>query len=259
MWLEPYATLSLQGGMLVPTARYDAIAAWYDTTVRSGLLFGDVVLVSLFDLIGDVAGCSLCDLACGQGRIARELARRGARVVGVDLSSELIAIAQRDERTEGLGITYLVDDAEHLVQLGEAQFDGIVCNLALMDIPDLAAAARAISRILHPGGWLVFSITHPCFEAPHAQWLHDADGTLSRAISQYFQEGEWFSTNKEGVRGQVGAQHRMVSTYLNTFVAAGFNLEHIAEPHVTGELAVRMPAYCTVPPFMLMCWIKPST
>ncbi len=240
------------------TARYDAIAAWYDTTVRSGSLFGDVVLVSLFDLIGDVADCSLCDLACGQGRIARELARRGARVIGVDLSAELIAIARRDERVEALGVTYLVDDAQQLVQVGDTQFDGVVCNLALMDIPDLAAVTHTIWRILRPGGWLVFSITHPCFEAPHAQWLHHAEGAI-RAISQYFQEGEWFSTNKEGVRGQVGAQHRMVSTYLNTFVAAGFNLERVVEPQVTGELAVRMPAYCTVPPFMLMRWIKPST
>lgn len=93
-------------------ASYDAIASWYDTTVRSGNLAGDVVLASVFDLIGDVQHRSVCDLACGQGRIARQLARRGAKVVGIDLSAELIAVAQHDEAREPLGITYLVDDAE---------------------------------------------------------------------------------------------------------------------------------------------------
>ena len=61
---------------------YDEIAAWYDNTVREGSLLHDLVLPTLFDLIGNVEGLRICDLACGQGVVARHLAKNGAVVVG---------------------------------------------------------------------------------------------------------------------------------------------------------------------------------
>ncbi len=237
-------------------AAYDAIAGWYDACVRASALAGDVVLPPMFGLIGDMQGQAICDLACGQGRIARELARRGARVTGIDLSTELIAIARRDEGAEPLGITYVVDDAEGLASVADASFDGVVCNLALMDISDLAATIGTVWRILRRPGWFVCSITHPCFEAPHAEWRTGPDGSISREISTYFEEGRWFSHNKQGVRGQVGAQHRTLSTYINTVVDAGFAIEHMIEPRADGEAAIRVPGYRVVPAFMLLRCVK---
>ena len=46
----------------------------------------------------------------------------------------------------------------------DGAFDGIACNMALHDIPDLAACARATARVLRPGGWFAFAVTHPCLE-----------------------------------------------------------------------------------------------
>ena len=157
------SSLLVPGDAIVTNADYDAIASWYDATVRSGSLAGDLVLPHLFDLGGDVRDRSICDLACGQGRVARALAQRGAIMVGVDLSAELIAIARRDETAEPLGITYLIDDAQQLALVDDAQFDGVVCNLALMDIPDLPATVHAVRRVLRAGGCFVFSTTHPSF------------------------------------------------------------------------------------------------
>ena len=236
--------------------RYDAIAEWYDATIRDAQFAGDLVLSHVFDLIGDIAGRSVCDLGCGQGRVTRELARRGASVVGIDLSSQLINIAQRDEDAQPLGITYIVDDAECLATIDDAMFDGVICNLALMDIPDLAATLETVQRVLRPSGWFVFSITHPCFEAPHAEWRTRDDGTISREISIYFEEGLWFSRNSRGVRGQVGAQHRMLATYLNTLAQSGFVLEQLVEPRATAATNASVPGYRVVPPFMLIRCIK---
>jgi len=235
------------GGKDMPTS-YDAIAAWYDGMVRSDSLAGDRMLQHFFDLIGPVDGQQICDLACGQGHVARALARRGAHVTGIDLSSQLIAIARRDEANDPLGITYIVDDAITLASLGDACCDGVICNLALMDIPDLAATFGAVWRILRPAGWFVFAITHPCFEAPHAQWRSSADGTTSREIVTYFTEGFWRSDNPHGVRGQVGAYHRTLATYVNTLLQSGFIIERMAEPQVTG--AAREPGYRVVPPWL---------
>lgn len=234
------------------TAAYDSIAGWYDAQVRADTFVGDIVLPSLFDLVDDVHGLVVCDLACGQGRVARELARRSACVTGVDISTALIAIAQHDEAVESLGINYVVDDATMLTKLANAQFDGVVCNLALMDMPDLPAVLAAVRRVLRPTGWFVFSITHPCFEAPHARWNEHPDGSVSRELFDYFTEGFWRSDSPSGVRGQVGAQHRTLSTYMNTLAQTGFIVERVLEPQPTGEMAERVPGYRIVPPFLLV-------
>jgi len=52
-------------------------------------------------------GEGICDLACGQGWVARELARGGAQVTGLDLAPNLLALARRSEEQEPLGIVYV--------------------------------------------------------------------------------------------------------------------------------------------------------
>ena len=52
-----------------------------------------------------------------------------------------------------------------------ASFDLVVCNMALMDIKDYAAAIREAARVLKPGGEFVFSILHPCFITAGSGWI----------------------------------------------------------------------------------------
>lgn len=236
----------------MPAATYDAIATWYDTVVRSTSLAGDLVMSHLFPLLGDISDQRICDLAGGQGRLSRALRQTGAAVIGVDISTQLIAIAQRDEAADPLGVTYLVDDATTLTKLPDEAFDGVVCNLALMDIPDLAATCQAVWRILRPAGWFVFSITHPCFQSPHALWHTASNGTISREVFSYFDEGFWRSDNPQGVRGQVGAHHRMLSTYLTTLLQSHFVIDHLSEPQPMSAEPVAVPGYRVIPAFMLV-------
>lgn len=72
---------------------YDGIAEWYAKRVKEGGA-GAWAFPALLTLIGDIRGQQVCDLGCGEGRMARLLARRGAQVVGVDLSAALIHTAQ---------------------------------------------------------------------------------------------------------------------------------------------------------------------
>jgi ubiquinone/menaquinone biosynthesis C-methylase UbiE len=59
---------------------YDEIADWYDAQVRDSLLpFHTVAIAALLELMGDIHGQEVCDLACGQGILSRELARRASR------------------------------------------------------------------------------------------------------------------------------------------------------------------------------------
>jgi ubiquinone/menaquinone biosynthesis C-methylase UbiE len=153
----------------------------------------------------------------GQGWVARELAQRGAQVIGLDLAPNLLGLAQRYEEQEPLGIRYMQGDAQMAEGLHDQQFTGFVCVLALITLADLQATLLSIRRILQPGGWLDFAIPHPYFETPHAQWtsLPDPDHPLGRIVTGYFDERQWFSLNPDGVRSRVGDYHRMLSTYLN--------------------------------------------
>jgi ubiquinone/menaquinone biosynthesis C-methylase UbiE len=239
-------------GMPVNHASYDDIAEWYDSYLRENPIYHEIVLPNLLELAGEMDGQTICDLACGQGWIARALARRGAQVTGVDLAEQLLVLARRYEEREPLGIEYLQDDAQRAQTLTEASFDGTTCILALMTIPDLEAVFRTVRRILKPGGWFVFAITHPCFETPHAGWLRTDEGTVVRTVGGYFHERFWTSCNPGGVRGRVGEHHRMLSTYLNTLIATGFALEHMREPAARGKRAEQVPGEREVPSLLVL-------
>lgn len=239
-------------------AAYDEIADWYDEIVRAGPLSPahDFVVPALLDAAGEMPG-RVCDIACGQGVVSRALARRGASVVGVDISEKLLAIARRYEREETLGITYLLDDARTLRALDDASVDGAVCSMALMDISDLDACLRSVVRILRPGGRFVFSLVHPCFLPPGSpRWTDEEDGSTSLRVSRYFEEGFWRSDNPHGVRGKVGSHHRTLGTYVNALTRAGFRIKRLDEPRATGELAERIPGYLEVPPFLIARCVK---
>lgn len=215
---------------------YDEIAAWYDTWVGDQAMSEDPYYPTVEALMGNVAGLRVCDVACGQGRVSRHLADRGARVVGVDLSEKLLEIARRYEESQPRGVEYLHANAHTLDGLADASFDGAVCHMALMDIPDLAGTLRSIARILRPGGWFVFAILHPCYHTALSGEMETPDGVV-RTIGRYFQEGHWRSESRPGPPGKVGAYHRTLSTYLNTLTDAGFMVERLAEPRAGGELS----------------------
>ena len=235
-------------------AEYDGIADWYDEAIRTGpqSFNHGLVIPTLMGLIGDLEGRRVCDLACGQGVVARLLARRGAETTGVDISRRLLDIARRYERDEPLGLSYVLGDAQNLEKIEDASFDGVVCNLGLMDIPDLNACLRSVARALRPRGWFVFSVTHPCFLTPHSpRWTRDEGGAISLEVNGYFAEGYWRSHSPNGIRGKVGSYHRTLSSYVNALTTAGLELEQLDEPRAAGTVAERFPGYLEVAPFLV--------
>ena len=212
-------------------ARYDEFAEWYEQWI------GDAppLIAAQDGLLPAVAGARVLDLACGQGRMSRYLARRGADVVGVDVSAAMVGTA----RAAGpAGITYLCADVTRAPTWWDGRpFDGCTCELALMDIDDLAGALATVAAVLRPGGWFVASVMHPCFPGNgrgQSSWPPGGG---------YEREGWWTSPghNPEGVRIRVGATHRKLSTILNALHDAGLEAERFAEP----------PAPVPVPTYLL--------
>ena len=126
---------------------------------------------SFLKLIGELAGKKVIDLACGEGFFTRKLKQRGAaKVVGVDISREMIAFAHAQESQSPLGIDYLEEDAR---ATGPRQdFDLAVAAWLLVyahDREELGVMCRGLARRLKPGGRLATLTTNPhlySFERP---------------------------------------------------------------------------------------------
>jgi len=216
------------------TARYDLIADFYLGVVGDQVI--DPSAATLLDLLGEVRGMRVLDLACGQGRVTRELVRRGAVAVGVDISEVLLDGARGAETDEPLGITYLKADAGSAGALAGETFDAVVCNHGLADIDDLDGTLATVARVLRGGGRFVFSILHPCFPG----WDDDAPSSWPRG-GGYHAEGWWLARNP-GIRGKAGSNHRTVSTYLNSAVHHHLAIEEVAEPAPGPNLRARQQA-----------------
>jgi len=129
------------------------------------------------------------DLGCGEGATTRLLARRGAKVTGIDLSPRMITLAQQEEAREPLHIDYRVASYAARTAFPAERFEAAVSTMALMDSADFAAAARETFRLLKPASPFIFSVLHPCFVTPGIRWLQDENGDQTELIvSRYFDE-----------------------------------------------------------------------
>lgn len=227
------------------TARYDDVADFYSSVSSDD--HESPVTVALRNLLGEIEGRDVLDLACGQGTLTRVLARYGANVVGVELSAAMINKAREIERTEPLGIHYVQADASDSDTLAGHSFDSVVCNFGLSDIDDLDPTLANVRRVLAPGGVFAFAILHPCFAGETG-----VSGSWPSGAS-YYDEGWWRADGERStLRRQVGANHRMLSTYFNTLRRHGLILDQIAEPPPPAEWSDTRPVASRFPVFLVV-------
>jgi ubiquinone/menaquinone biosynthesis C-methylase UbiE len=98
------------------------------------------------------AGERVLDVACGTGNTALMARARGAEVTGLDLTPELLAVAERRAAEEAVdGIVWKHGDAEDL-PFADASFDVVVSSCGLMFAPDHQKVADEVARVTKPGG-----------------------------------------------------------------------------------------------------------
>lgn len=146
------------------TPEYDALTRAYQRS--KGLPFRVYSEIpDHLELLGDVRGLRVLDLACGEGFYTRRIRERGAaRALGVDLSPEMIALARQQEHANPMGVDYLVASAEALPGAGlcaPGSFDVVSAAYLLNCAPDRMALQRmtnAIAQCLIPGGRFVATL-----------------------------------------------------------------------------------------------------
>jgi ubiquinone/menaquinone biosynthesis C-methylase UbiE len=214
----------------------------------------------LLAMLGDIAGKTMLDLGCGDGGYARALARRGALVTAVDGSARMIEIARERAQAENLDIRFVQANANALHNLKSDEWDTVIAPMSLMDVEDYAGAIAEVRRVLHRGGELIMSITHPCFSAPLSRWVRDRDGSLVMfAVDRYFERVAWNETITPAFRGPALRRHRPLEDYLAAPLANGLRLLAFHEPSVTAEelqLSRRFRKLARIPYFLFMRWAR---
>jgi 2-polyprenyl-3-methyl-5-hydroxy-6-metoxy-1,4-benzoquinol methylase len=225
---------------------WDANAGFWDERMGEGNdFFRTLLWPALERLVGSCSGARILDVACGNGVTSRRLAALGAKVVAVDFSEALIALAK--ERSRGAAVDHRVVDAtdhDALVALGDEPFDVAVCNMGLMDMADIHPLMRALRRLLKAGGRFVFSVMHPCFNNPttvQMSELEDREGTISTTysvkVSRYLRSYSRLGAAMSGQPVPHPYFHRSLQTLLAPALELGFVLDGFEEPAFPAEHA----------------------
>jgi SAM-dependent methyltransferase len=167
------------------------------------------------------------DIGCGEGRLGRDLARLGHRVVGLDASPSMVAAAAAHPGRVG---ALVVADAAAL-PLADAVADCAVAFMSLQDVDAMEAALSEAARVLKDDSPLVMAITHPLNTGGH---FVPAGG--AGAEPRFVLEGSWFehrqladTCERGGYTMTFHSEHRPLQSYTEALADAGFVIERLRE------------------------------
>lgn len=138
--------------LVEPQEAYAAWAASYPPRPHNPLMVLEHETVTR--LLPVLRGRTALDVGCGSGRYVSEMALRGARAIGVDLSAAMLLRAREVTRRLARGHA-------SALPIKTMSIDVVACGLVLGDVPQLEPALAEISRVLKPGGVVVYSVVHP--------------------------------------------------------------------------------------------------
>ncbi|MGS0999066.1 bifunctional 2-polyprenyl-6-hydroxyphenol methylase/3-demethylubiquinol 3-O-methyltransferase UbiG [Rhodanobacter sp. UC4451_H18] len=148
-------------------AHFDRIAQlWWDPHGKMGQLhaINGLRLRFITDRLTGTAP-RVVDVGCGGGILAEALAKHGARVTGIDLSTLSLKVARQHAARGALAIDYREIDVETLAREEAGTFDAVTCMEMLEHVPEPARVIAACARLLKPGGVAFFSTINRNFKA----------------------------------------------------------------------------------------------
>jgi 2-polyprenyl-6-hydroxyphenyl methylase / 3-demethylubiquinone-9 3-methyltransferase len=137
----------------------DLAHRWWDTESEFRPLHQiNPLRLGWIDGLAGLRGKTVLDVGCGGGILSDSMARTGANVTGIDLSTKALRVAQLHAlEAETTGVSYREISAEELAQEQPGEFDVVTCMEMLEHVPDPASVVKACSELVKPGGWVFFS------------------------------------------------------------------------------------------------------
>src|SRR3989344_241782 len=199
-------------------------------TQTSGRLHNELIDMpaTLSLLPDDLSGVNILDAGCGSGIYSVLLAKKKARVTGIDASSKMIEIA-RKEKPAGLVITYQVGNL-YTLDFEKETFDIVLCAYVLENVKDIYKVFEQFSRVLKSSGFCIFSVSHP-FRANSVRTKKN--GKEIWVMEDYFSSAVRQSDFGHGMI--VEKYKRTIQQYADTISATGFIIERILEPQPIEE------------------------
>jgi ubiquinone/menaquinone biosynthesis C-methylase UbiE len=205
------------------------VADWYDNLVENENSYqSNLILPNLIRLLEIKKGETILDLACGQGFFAGKFNKLGAKVIGSDISPELIEIARKDKLVE-----YHVSPAHKLDFLQNQSVDKATIILSLQNIENVQEVIQEVARTLKLQGKLFIIINHPAFRIPKASaWGWDEGRKI-----QFRKLDSYISESKEQIQMHPGDKpwektisfHRPLQFYFKALNRNGFFVSKLEE------------------------------
>jgi SAM-dependent methyltransferase len=183
------------------------------------------------------AGRRTLDLGCGEGRVSRDLAAKGHRVVGIDPSPKVIAAA----RALSPQLEFIEADAADL-PLEDGAVDLAVAFMSLQDIDDMPGAVREAGRVLEQGGRFVVAVVHPINSAHRLD--RDHPERPPELVDDYFDRRHYTDTlDRDGLTITFESVHWTLQDYFDALATADFVVEGLREIEGTGVRWSRYPLF----------------
>ena len=195
-------------------------------------------------------GRATLEVGCGEGRVARDLAARGHRVTGVDVTHALARLAAE----AGAGPRYVLADGAAL-PFESGTFDLVIAYNSLMDVDDMPTVVQEIGRVLTSNGRLCACITHPLMDAGR---FADRQANAAFVIeTSYLARRPYEGTfERNGLRITFKGWCHPLTEYSQALEAGGFLVEAIREPEPSSTAPTRMDRYRRIPNFLMLRALK---
>jgi 2-polyprenyl-6-hydroxyphenyl methylase/3-demethylubiquinone-9 3-methyltransferase len=140
-------------------ARFQSAASrWWDPEGEMRPLHDlNPVRLAYVERCGALAGRDVVDVGCGGGLLCEAMARKGARVVGLDMADDLLRVAELHALETGVGVDYRHEPAERHALDHAGCYDVVTCMEMLEHVPDPASVVDALARLAKPGGHVFVS------------------------------------------------------------------------------------------------------
>lgn len=208
---------------------WEKFAGQYDKAVgeEGDRWHKSVINPLVFELMGDLRGRVVLDAGCGNGYLARKIAKTAKKVIGVDFTENLLEAAKK--RSKNIPNLKLILANLEKLPFSANSFNVILCNMVLINVENLEITINELARVLKINGFIVISITHPCFEnPPHTPGIKNKKGeTIGRAVYSYFPKGLVINTAEKNQLHY----HYLLSDYINLFSQVHLYLEKMIEPY----------------------------
>jgi 2-polyprenyl-3-methyl-5-hydroxy-6-metoxy-1,4-benzoquinol methylase len=180
-------------------------------------------------LLGDVAGKTVLHLQCHFGQDSLSLARRGAKVTGVDFSGEAIKTAKELNEQLGLNAEFICTDIYELSQKLDKQFDIVYASYGVIGwLPDMQRWAQVVAQYIKPGGKFVFVEFHPVV------WMFNSDFTgiqysyFNKEAIVEVQDGTYADRSADIKKQEIGWNHDLAEV-LQSLINAGLTISSFNE------------------------------